>query len=73
MEFHMINITYVALHMREQTEKTTSSCKDEAHKALDMDIFRFAVFFKLEIFLCDFLLPLLILLTDNLLFCFKEL
>ena len=29
MEFHMINITYVALHMRAQTEKTTFSCKDD--------------------------------------------
>ena len=28
--------------MRAQTEKTTFSCKDEAHTALD--IFRFAVF-----------------------------
>ena len=28
MEFHMINITYAALHMRAQTEKTTFSCKD---------------------------------------------
>ena len=25
----MINITYAALHMRAQTEKTTFSCKDE--------------------------------------------
>ena len=25
----MINITYAALHMREQTEKTTFSCKDD--------------------------------------------
>ena len=29
MEFHMINITYVALHMRAQTEKSTFSCKDD--------------------------------------------
>ena len=29
MEFHMINITYVALHMHAQTEKTTFSCKDD--------------------------------------------
>ena len=27
MEFHMINMTYGALHMRAQTEKTTFSCK----------------------------------------------
>ena len=44
MDFHMINITYAALHMR--AEKTTFSRRlyiDEAHTALD--IFRFAVFF----------------------------
>ena len=29
MEFHMINITYAALHMRAQTEQTTFSCKDD--------------------------------------------
>ena len=29
MEFHMINITYAALHMRAQTKKTTFSCKDD--------------------------------------------
>ena len=29
MEFHMINITYAALYMRAQTEKTTFSCKDD--------------------------------------------
>ena len=29
MEFHMINITYAALHMRAQTEKTTFLCKDD--------------------------------------------
>ena len=29
MEFHMINITYAALHMHAQTEKTTFSCKDD--------------------------------------------
>ena len=29
MEFHMINITYAALHMRAETEKTTFSCKDD--------------------------------------------
>ena len=29
MEFHMINITYAALHMCAQTEKTTFSCKDD--------------------------------------------
>ena len=28
MEFHMINITYAALLMRTQTEKTTFLCKD---------------------------------------------
>ena len=43
----MINITYTALHMRSQTEKTIFSFKDdyidEAHTALD--ILRFAVFF----------------------------
>ena len=53
MEFHMINITYAALHMREQTENTTFACKDdctlnidEAHTALD--IFRFVVFFFMK-------------------------
>ena len=49
MEFHMINITYTALHMRSQTEKTIFSFKDdyidEAHTALD--IFCFVVFFYL--------------------------
>ena len=39
----MINITYAAMHVRAETEKTTFSCIDEAHTALD--IFRFAVFF----------------------------
>ena len=34
MEFHMINITYAALHMRAQTEKMTFSCKDDYCKAL---------------------------------------
>ena len=29
MEFHMINIMYVALSIRVQTEKTTFSCKDD--------------------------------------------
>ena len=29
MELHMINIIYAALPMREQTEKTTFSCKDD--------------------------------------------
>ena len=29
MEFHMIDITYAALHMRAQTENTTFSCKDD--------------------------------------------
>ena len=29
MELHMINIIYAALPMREQTEKTTLSCKDD--------------------------------------------
>ena len=29
MEFHMINMIYVALSMRAQTEKTTLSCKDD--------------------------------------------
>ena len=29
MEFHMINILYVALSMHAQTEKTTFSCKDD--------------------------------------------
>ena len=29
MKFHMIDITYVALHMRAQTKKTTFSCKDD--------------------------------------------
>ena len=29
MEFHMINITYAALHVRAETEKTTFSCKDD--------------------------------------------
>ena len=29
MELHMIYIIYVALPMREQTEKTTFSCKDD--------------------------------------------
>ena len=51
MEFHMINITYAALHMRAQTEKTTFSCKDDCtltkHTALD--IFRFAVVFFVHI------------------------
>ena len=28
-EFHMINITYAALYMRAQVEKTTFSCKDD--------------------------------------------
>ena len=34
MEFHMINIMYVALPMRAQTGKTTFSCKDDSRKAL---------------------------------------
>ena len=42
MEFHMINITYAAMHVCAETEKTTFSYIDEAHTALD--IFRFAVF-----------------------------
>ena len=29
MEFHMINMIYAALPMREQTENTTFSCKDD--------------------------------------------
>ena len=29
MEFHMMNITYAALHMCTQTEKITFSCKDD--------------------------------------------
>ena len=29
MEFHMINKTYVALHMSAKTEKTTFPCKDD--------------------------------------------
>ena len=29
MEFHMIDITYAAMHMRAQTKKTTFSCKDD--------------------------------------------
>ena len=29
LELHMINIIYAALPMREQTEKTTFSCKDD--------------------------------------------
>ena len=57
MELHMINIIYVALFMRTQTEKTTSAklythngmgARDlyinEAHMALN--IFRFAAFFS---------------------------
>ena len=36
MEFHMINITYAALHMRAQTEKTTFSCKDDQCKTLHL-------------------------------------
>ena len=49
MEFHMINITYAALHMRAQTEKNDIFMQrrlyiDEEHTALD--IFRFAVFFN---------------------------
>ena len=32
MEFHMLNITCMALHMRVQTEKTTFSCKDDQGK-----------------------------------------
>ena len=48
MEFHMMNITYAALHMRAQTEKNDIFMQkrlyiDEAHTVLDM--FRFAVFF----------------------------
>ena len=34
MEFHMISITYAALPMRTQTEKTTFSCKDDWGKSL---------------------------------------
>ena len=29
MEFHMINITYAAMHVCAETEKTTFSCKDD--------------------------------------------
>ena len=29
MEFHMINITYAAMHVRAETEKTTFPCKDD--------------------------------------------
>ena len=35
MEFHMINITYAALHMRAQTEKTKFSCKDDCRSILE--------------------------------------
>ena len=47
----MMNIIYVALSIRAQTEKMTFSCKDdlyidEAHTALD--IFHFAVFFYIK-------------------------
>ena len=31
----MINITYAALHMRAQTEKTTFSCKDDCRSILE--------------------------------------
>ena len=34
MELHMINIIYAALPMREHSEKTTFSCKDDYRKAL---------------------------------------
>ena len=46
----MINVIYAALPMHAKTKKTTFSCKDnidEPHTALD--IFRFAVFFEMEI------------------------
>ena len=40
MEFHMINITYAALHVHAETEKKTFSCKDDCtltkHTALDI-------------------------------------
>merc|ERR1711875_214839 len=36
MELHMINIIYAALPMREQTEKTTFSCKDDYCKTLHL-------------------------------------
>ena len=29
MEFHMISISYAAMHVRAETEKTTFSCKDD--------------------------------------------
>ena len=29
MKFHMINITYAAMHVRAETEKTTFPCKDD--------------------------------------------
>ena len=32
MKFHMIDIIYVALPVRAQTEKTTFSCKDDEGK-----------------------------------------
>ena len=53
MEFHMINITYTALHMRAQMEKMTFSCKDDCTLYIDearmvLDIFRFAVFFLMK-------------------------
>ena len=36
MKLHMINIIYAALPMREQTEKTTFSCKDDSCKTLHL-------------------------------------
>ena len=35
MEFHMIDITYAAMHIRAQTEKTTFSCKDDCRSILE--------------------------------------
>ena len=38
MEFHMINITYAALHMHAQTEKTTKFLKGaKRERSLDID------------------------------------
>ena len=34
MEFHMIDIIYAALPMREETEKTTFSSKDDLGKSV---------------------------------------
>ena len=48
MEFHMINITYAAMHVRRNRKDDIFMQRrlyiDEAHTALD--IFRFAVFFR---------------------------